>query len=176
MARTSQTSRLETSAHRRRFALAVWVALLTGSVVALARDADAVFFPSGYRAWTIAKFKFVGPESPNYAAQGGMRHHFANALALKTWGRFRDGSVIVDERVHASLNDQGVWQEGDLAHVAVMRKDAKRHADTGGWYFNVFSAHDTALGITPAQAKARCFDACHKSQELRDYVFSDPRR
>jgi hypothetical protein len=105
-----------------------------------------------------------------------MRHHFANALALNSWGRFRDGSVIVDERVHASLNDQGVWQEGGLAHVAVMRKDSKRHADTGGWYFNVFSAHDTALGITPAQAKARCFDACHKSQEARDYVFSDPRR
>ena len=46
----------------------------------------------------------------------------------------------------------------------------------GGWYFNIFTTHDTAIGITSAQAKARCFDACHKAQEARDYVFSDPRR
>jgi hypothetical protein len=39
----------------------------------------------------------------------------------------------------------------------------------------VFSANDTAVGLTPAQAKAACFDACHKAQEARDYVFSDPR-
>jgi hypothetical protein len=31
------------------------------------------------------------------------------------------------------------------------------------------------LGDT-AQAKAACFDACHKAQEARDFVFSDPRR
>ena len=57
-----------------------------------------------------------------------------------------------------------------------MRKDTRAHADTGGWYLNIFSAHDTAIGISTEQAKARCFDACHKAQEARDYVFSDPRR
>ena len=153
---------------------AVLISIFT--VLAAASSADKVFFPSGYREWTVAKFKFVGPESPNYSAQGGMRHHFANDKALASWGRFRDGSVIVDERVHARLDSLGVWQEDGLAHVAVMRKDAKVHADTGGWYFNIFTTHDTAIGITQAQAKTRCFDACHKAQEARDYVFSDPRR
>jgi len=143
---------------------------------ALAGETGRVFFPAGYREWTAAKFKFIGPESPIYAAQGGMRHHFANDVALASWGRFRDGAVIVDERVHAKLDSLGIWQETDLAHVAVMRKDAAAHADTGGWYFNVFTAGDTTRGITPEQAKARCFDACHKAQEARDYVFSDPRR
>jgi hypothetical protein len=33
-----------------------------------------------------------------------------------------------------------------------------------------------SVGITKEQAKARCFDACHKAQEARDCVFSDPRR
>jgi hypothetical protein len=154
----------------------VLVAVSMAGVAVLANDEARVFFPVGYRDWTVAKFKFVGPESPNYTAQGGMRHHFANDKALASWGQFRDGSVIVDERVHARLDAAGVWQEDGLAHVAVMRKEAKAHADTGGWYFNIFSAHDTAIGITPAQAKARCFDACHKAQEARDYVFSDPRR
>lgn len=146
------------------------------AALAVAKSEGKVFFPSGYREWTVAKFKFVGPDSPHYATQGGMRHHFANEKALASWGRFRDGSAIVDERVHAKLDEQGVWQENGLAHVAVMRKDARAHADTGGWYFNIFTPHDTAIGITPAQAKARCFDACHQAQEARDYVFSDPRR
>jgi len=154
----------------------VLVAVSMAGVAVLAKEEGPVFFPVGYREWTVAKFKFVGPESPIYTAQGGMRHHFANDKALASWGHFRDGSVIVDERVHVRLDAAGVWQEDGLAHVAVMRKETKAHADTGGWYFNIFSAHDTAIGITPVQAKARCFDACHKAQEARDYVFSDPRR
>jgi len=173
MSRASQKSSPETDRGRRLSACLLLVLSIAGAV--LARDEAPVYFPTGYREWTVAKFKFIGPESPNYAAQGGMRHHFANDRALASWGKFRDGSVIVDERVHARLDDKGIWQESGLAHVAVMRKDAKAHADTGGWYFNIFSAHDTAIGITPAQAKARCFDACHQAQEARDYVFSDPR-
>jgi hypothetical protein len=144
------------------------VVTVCAGALTVARNAERVYFPDGYRAWTITRFR--------YGTQVGMRHHYANERALASWGRFRDGSVIVDERVHARLDDAGVWQEDGLVHVAVMRKDAKAHADTGGWYFNVFSAHDTAIGITREQAKARCFEACHQAQEARDYVFSDPRR
>jgi hypothetical protein len=100
----------------------------------------------------------------------------ANPQALASWGKFGDGSIIVDEKLHAKLGDDSVWWEDGVAHVAVMRKDAKAYPDTGGWYFNFFTANDTAVGITPEQAKARCFEACHKAQEARDYVFSDPRR
>jgi hypothetical protein len=39
-----------------------------------------------------------------------------------------------------------------------------------------FESTDTSPGITPEPAKAQCFDACHKAQEARDFVFSDPRR
>jgi Cytochrome P460 len=172
MSRASQKSGPETTLLPRL----VLVAMSMTGVGVLARDEAPVFFPVGYRDWTVAKFKFVGPGSPNYTAQGGMRHHFANGRALSSWGKFRDGSVIVDERVHARVDSAGVWQEDGLAHIAVMRKDARAYADTGGWYFNIFSAHDTAIGISKEQAKARCFDACHKAQEARDYVFSDPRR
>jgi hypothetical protein len=157
-----------------------WLICLAGALLAGhgagngAGAGDAGHFPEGYRGWTVARFRFIGPESPAYPAQGGLRHYFANDVALASWGRFHEGSVIVDERVHARLNDQKVWDESGLAHVAVMRKD-RRHAETGGWYFNFFTAGDRA-GITREQAKARCFDACHASQEARDYVFSDPRR
>jgi hypothetical protein len=145
------------------------------AVVAAAGEGAAAYFPEGYRAWRVAKFKLVGPESPNYEKQGGFRHHFANDTAFASWGQFADGAVIVDERVHAQLNAQGVWEDAGLAHVAVMRKD-REHAATGGWYFNVFGANDTTRGLTREQAKAACFDACHAKAADRDFVFSDPRR
>ena len=146
------------------------------TATALAAVESPPYYPDGYRQWTLAKFKFLGPEHPQWTTQGGLRHHFANDIALASWGRFRDGSVIVDERVHTRLDDEKVWQETGPAHVAVMRKDAANHGDTGGWYFNFFAEGDTTQGITREQAKARCFDACHKAQESRDFVFSDPRR
>lgn len=146
------------------------------TLAAAAGDGAAAYFPEGYRAWPVAKFKLIGPQSPNYEKQGGFRHHFANDVALASWGKFADGAVIVDERVHAALNAQGVWEEGGLAHVAVMRKDRARGGATGGWYFNVFGAGDTTRGLTREQAKAACFDACHARVADRDFVFSDPRR
>jgi hypothetical protein len=150
----------------RQAIVAVFICL--AGVAAFAESSSGVFFPAGYREWTVAKFKFE--------SKGALRHHYANPQALASWGKFADGSIIVDEKLHAKLGEDGVWREDGVAHVAVMRKDAKGHADTGGWYFNFFTADDTTVGMTPDQAKARCFDACHKAQEARDYVFSDPRR
>lgn len=160
---------------RRASALA-GLAALAAAAMGLADQVGSNYYPEGYRAWRVAKFKLVGPASPNYEKQGGFRHHFANDVALASWGRFADGSVIVDERVHATLDGGGVWQAGELAHVAVMRKDPERFADTGGWYFNLFRGEDKVTGLTAGQAKAACFDACHKNVAARDFVFSDARR
>ena len=144
------------------------VLICLAGVVAFAESAHGSFFPADYRVWTVAKFRFE--------SKGALRYHYANPQALASWGKFSDGSIVVDEKVHATLGEDGTWREADIAHVAVMLKDAKTYADTGGWYFNFFTAGDTSTGLTPTQAKARCFDACHKAQEARDYVFSDPRR
>jgi len=80
---------------------------------------------------------------------------------------------------HPNYEKQGGFRHyyaNDIAHVAVMQKDRKHHPDTGGWYFNLFIAGDTTAGLSPEQARTRCFDACHGTQEARDFVFSDPRR
>jgi hypothetical protein len=168
MSGTSQNATRETGQKTQWPVFLLLVGLCGIGTSVLAGAAATVFFPAGYRDWTVAKFKFE--------SKGALRHHYANPLALASWGRFDDGSVIVDEKVHAKLGEDGTWREDGIAHVAVMRKDAKAYVDTGGWYFNFFTANDTAVGITPSQAKARCFDACHGAQEARDYVFSDPRR
>ena len=152
------------------------VLLLQAVVATPAGEGTPSWYPEGYRQWTVTRFRLLGPETPNYEKQGGFRHYFANDLALASWGKFRDGAVIVDERVHARLGERQIWEEADLAHVAVMRKDSLHHADTGGWYFNFFTGADTTKGLAPEQAKAACFDACHRTQEARDFVFSDPRR
>jgi hypothetical protein len=164
----SQIANHETSRKMRWLLLLLPASIVGIGAVVLAGEGGSAFFPADYRDWTVAKFKFE--------SKGALRHHYANPQALASWGRFSEGAVIVDEKVHARLGDDGTWREEGLAHVAVMRKDAKAHADTGGWYFNVFTGTDKTAGIAPEQAKARCFDACHKAQEARDYVFSDPRR
>ena len=166
------TTLLAARAIARLFRLALPLVLVA---LAAAGEAPGTYYPEGYRAWRIAKFKLIGPDHPDHGKQGGFRHHYANEIAFASWGHFADGSVIVDERAHAKL-EGGIWQEAELAHVAVMRKDAARFADTGGWYFDLFRAGDTQAGLTRDRAKRQCFEACHRNVATRDYVFSDPRR
>jgi hypothetical protein len=158
-----------------------WVAGLAAAAVALGcslyasasvRDSN-VHYPGHYRDWAFAKAKLI----PTGAGQPGFRHHYANRKAARSWGTgiFDEGSVIVDERVEAVLNAGGVWVEGKVLHVAVMKKD-HRYRDTGGWAFNIFTGDDRTVGLTPEQAKAACFEPCHKSRADRDFVFSDYRR
>jgi hypothetical protein len=58
----------------------------------------------------------------------------------------------------------------------MMRKDSAHYPDTGGWYFNIFMGKDKTSGLTAPEARQRCFEACHRAQEARDFVFSEPRR
>jgi hypothetical protein len=124
----------------------------------------------------MTRFHLRGPKSSNYGVQGGFRHCCTNDIALWSWGRFRDAAVIVDEREHTRLNAQKAWEEGDVAHMAMMRKDSAHYPDTGGWYFNIFMGSHTTSGLTASEARQRCFEACHRAQEARDFVFIEPRR
>jgi len=65
--------------------------------------------------------------------------------------------------------------------AAVLRKDSKRFADSGGWGYAVFeydAASDTfkpgTLADKPPQGNdAKCGFACHTRVKTRDYVFTD---
>jgi hypothetical protein len=154
--------------------LAVAAAVLGCSLYASASVDSNVPYPEHYRNWAFAKAKLIPPTA---AGQPGFRHHYANRKAAGSWGtgRFDEGSKIVDERVEAIQNANGIWVEGKVLHVAVMEKD-HHYPETGGWAFNVFTGDDRTVGLTPEQGKAACFEACHKSQAARDFVFSDYRR
>lgn len=52
------------------------------AALAAAGAEGKVLFPAGYRAWTVAKFRFE--------SKGALRYHYANPQALASWGKFSD--------------------------------------------------------------------------------------
>jgi len=59
---------------------------------------------------------------------------------------------------------------GDLKGVAVMTKDKKKYAATGGWGFQFFAGGDPNKPIVTDAAK-QCFE-CHTPKKSQDYVYS----
>jgi hypothetical protein len=134
-------------------------------------------YPAHYRSWAVVKGRLVGPNNPGFATGGGFRYIYANRTGKEGYANlpFEDGAVLVDERVHATENANGVFQEGATLHVDVMVKDSEQCAETGGWCFNFFTGEDTTVGITPTAQKA-CFAQCHARTPQTDFVFSQFRR
>ncbi len=150
--------------------------LLVTAVVAWAGDEGArVPFPTEYRKWAVARSLVVGPENKSFAVNGGFHHYYANQKAMEGFrtGHFPDGSVVVDERLDVR-QESGATFEGSGRSVAVMRKDATRYQNTGGWGFDIFAGEDRAQGAS-ASVRAVCF-SCHSQRKEHDFVFSEFRR
>lgn len=61
---------------------------------------------------------------------------------------------------------------GEFSSIAIMRKDSKSHADTGGWGFGEWSG----VGLKPYDKPGfaqECF-ACHNQVKSQDWVFTRP--
>jgi hypothetical protein len=158
---------------RSRLLCAAALAVATGAAAA---DAPQVPYPDGYRQWPHVKSMVILAGHPLHDAFGGIHHLYANAKAMEGYrsGKFPDGAVIVFDLLEAKSADNAIT-EGARKVVGVMRKDAKRHAATGGWGFEGFKGDSRSERAVGANAKAACFD-CHTSQKDRDYVFSAWRR
>ncbi|HET7220957.1 MAG TPA: cytochrome P460 family protein [Vicinamibacterales bacterium] len=129
-----------------------------------------ISFPDGYRSWTHVKSTIVGPESASFATNGGLHHFYANPRAMEGYrsGNFADGAVLIDDLVELKANGGGVSIEGPRRRLAVMVKDSRRFADTGGWGFEIFKA-DTREGSLSTDGRNACF-GCHKKAD--EGVFS----
>jgi hypothetical protein len=152
-----------------KFTAALTVAiLLTGQ----AQDTPTVAYPSDYRTWVMVKSYLITADSKQFNHRGGFHHFYANDKALEGYrtGNFPEGSVIVDEGVHAK-NDDGISLEAALRSVEVMHK-APQYQATGGWGYERFEG-DSTTG-SGGKAQATCF-ACHAKAKQRDYVFSTSR-
>jgi len=150
--------------------------LLVAAGAVCAGDAEApVKFPAEYRQWAVVKSMVVGPESKHFAVNGGFHHYYANQLAVEGFrtGRFRDGSVVVDERLDVR-QEAGATLEGPRKSVAVMEKDTARYESTGGWGFDVFAGENRTQGSSSA-VRSSCF-SCHGQRKDHDFVFSEFRK
>jgi hypothetical protein len=131
-----------------------------------------VAFPEGYRGWTHTKSMVVQEGHFLHYQFGGIHHIYANPMALAALqGKtsFPDGSVLVFD-VLAAKPDQNALLEGPRTLVAVMEKDAKRFAKTGGWGYEAFKGDARQRTVTDGGAKCH---ACHKSRRSHDFVFHE---
>jgi len=144
-------------------------ALLLG--IAAGGSQNQVAYPEGYRSWYHVKSMVLQPGHPLYEGFGGIHHVYANAKARKglETGKYEDGAVFVFDLFEAP-SEGGAITEGNRKVLAVMEKDSKRFAATGGWGFEGFGGGDRQKRVV-SNAKEQCF-TCHESQKAKDYVFS----
>jgi len=134
--------------------------------------ADDLKPPVGYRNWFHVNTMIVDKASPLFAQLGGMHNVHVNSVgepALKTGGPYPDGTMFLTD-LHDFTVVDGSYVEGALKGLALMEKDSKRFAATGGWGFQFWVGGDaTKPAVT--DATKQCFE-CHQPPKAQDYVYS----
>ena len=145
------------------------------ALVALpAQSADDLKPPVGYRNWFHVNTMIVDRTSP-LVAQGlaaGMHNAHVNSVgeaALRKGGPYPDGTMFLID-LHEFSVDAGSYVEGPLQGIALMEKDSKKYAATGGWGFQFWLSGDAKKPAVTDAAK-QCF-ACHEPRKSQDYVYS----
>ncbi len=158
---------------RLRFLPAAFV-LVVASFPALSAD-DIKPPPPDYRNWFHVNTMIIDKDSPLFKDLGGMHNVYVNAVGLpalkKGSGAYPDRTIFLTDLHDFTVTD-GSYVEGARKGIAVMVKDAKKFASTGGWGFQVFGGPDpsTAKPIITDPAK-QCF-ACHEPKKDQGYVYS----
>ena len=153
--------------------LGVGAMVMAGAVLyAQAPKKTAIAYPEGYRTWVHVKSMVIfSKENKLFERFGGLHNIYVNEIG---WKAFRVGSVFPDGSMFAfDLYDistyPGAIQARGRKFLAVMKKNSKLYADTGGWGFEVFTGYQ---GTGTLKDMKECFN-CHSGQKRRDYVFSE---
>lgn len=134
--------------------------------------------PKDWRDWTHIKTGVIySDKHPLFEAFGGIHHIYANKVAAEAYKeahrkgekkKFPDGSVIVFV-LYEAKDEGGMFVAGTKKVVAIMVKDSKQYAATGGWGWQAWTAEEKPLVNAPGE---QCF-TCHKPMRENDYVFSE---
>jgi Cytochrome P460 len=152
--------------------------LLSATLVLLAaatfpaEPADDLKPPSGYRQWFHVNTMIVDKASPLFKDLGGMHNVYLNAAgldALKKDKPYPNKSMFLTDLHEFSVTD-GSYVEGPRKALAVMVKDSKKYASTGGWGFQLWEGGDPKKPLVTDAAK-QCFE-CHQPRKDHDYVYS----
>jgi hypothetical protein len=147
---------------------------LLALVAVPARSADDLKPPVGYRNWFHVNTMIVDKTSP-LIAQGllaGMHNVHVNRVgeaALRKGGPYPNGTIFIID-LHEFSVDAGSYVEGPLQGIALMQKDSKKYAATGGWGWQFWLGGDAKKPAVTDAAK-QCF-ACHEPRKSQDYVYS----
>jgi len=90
--------------------------------------------PAGYRHWFHVNTMIIDKASPLFKDLGGMHNVYVNSVgeaALKKGGPYPDKSMFVTDLHDFTVSD-GSYVEGARKGLAVMMKDSKKYASTGG--------------------------------------------
>jgi hypothetical protein len=137
-----------------------------------AEPADDIKPPSGYRQWFHVNTMIVDKASPLFGDLGGMHNVYINSVglpALKKGGPYPDKTTFVTDLHEFTVSD-GSYVEGARRALAIMVKDPKKYASTGGWGFQLWEGGDPKKPLVTDAAK-QCF-ACHQPKKDQDYVYS----
>jgi hypothetical protein len=146
-----------------------------GMIAIVAMSADAagdLKRPTGYRHWFHVNTMVVDKASPLFAVLGGMHNVHVNSVgeaALKKGGPYPNGTMFLTD-LHDFAVVDGAYVEGALKGLALMEKDSKKYASTGGWGFQFWAGGDPKKPIVTDAVK-QCFE-CHQPKKAQDYVYS----
>jgi Cytochrome P460 len=139
---------------------------------AAAEPADNIQPPTGYRHWFHVNTLIVDKASPLFETLGGMHNVYVNSVgeaALRKGGPYPNRSMFTTDLHEFTVSD-GSYVEGGRKALAVMVKDSKKYASTGGWGFQLWAGGDPKKPIVTDAAK-QCFE-CHQPKKDQDYVYS----
>jgi hypothetical protein len=114
----------------------------------------------------------IAKGSPLFEAMGGMHNVYVNSTgetALKQGGPYPDETVFLVDLHEFTISD-GSYVEGPRKATAIMLKDNKKYASTGGWGWQAWAGGDPAKPIV-TDATKQCFE-CHQARKDHDYVYS----
>jgi Cytochrome P460 len=72
--------------------------------------------------------------------------------------------------LHEFMVSDGSYVEGPRKALAVMVKDSKKYASTGGWGFQLWEGGGPKRPVV-TDATKQCFE-CHQPKKDQDYVYS----
>ncbi|HTV58211.1 MAG TPA: cytochrome P460 family protein [Verrucomicrobiae bacterium] len=149
--------------------------ILAARALAQPQDRLAEFnLTRGYRHWYHVRSMVVyDKSSPMFSDFPGLHDVYVNELGykpLRTGGKYPDGTVFVFD-LFALDAQPGSYAPGNRMALAVMAKDSKNDADTGGWAFYLFDQGNPSKQMV-TDAKTQCY-SCHQQQRGTDGVFSN---
>ena len=128
--------------------------------------------PASFRHWYHVNTMVIDKGSPLFEAMGGMHNVYINSTgetALKKGEPYPDKTVLLVDLHEFTISD-GSYVEGPRKATAIMLKDKKKYASTGGWGFQAWAGGDPTKPLVTDPTK-QCFE-CHQARKDQDYVYS----